>query len=164
MTPRWKLRTSIATRRCTSRCWLNSRRREPNRDADPGRHAPYLHRLLSRGSPDRGRTFPVHTTRPRGGIRDDHLVPAVAQTLVTAMTSYLLPGRPRRKPRRRIMGPLSRRLRARVRALRTSYRAALTAFIAHKTLSLTCVALMILASGLLPPVVGEDFFPQSTPA
>jgi multidrug efflux pump subunit AcrB len=43
--------------------------------------------------------------------------------------------------------------------LRTSYRAALTAFITHKTLSLTCVALMILASGLLPPVVGEDFFP-----
>jgi multidrug efflux pump subunit AcrB len=40
------------------------------------------------------------------------------------------------------------------------YEAALTRFVARRTLALTCVALLVLASGLLVPIVGEDFFPS----
>ncbi len=43
--------------------------------------------------------------------------------------------------------------------MRIRYRAALIGFIARRALALSCVALMVAASGLLLPIVGEDFFP-----
>jgi multidrug efflux pump subunit AcrB len=44
--------------------------------------------------------------------------------------------------------------------LQEHYHRALTAFIAHRTLALACVALMIIGSAPLLFVVGEDFFPS----
>jgi CzcA family heavy metal efflux pump len=83
----------------------------------------------------------------------------LSRTLVTAMARYLLPEDHEESHGDGLWGRFLDGFERGFERLRTSYRAALTAFMAHKTLSLTCVALMILASGLLPPVVGEDFFP-----
>ena len=83
----------------------------------------------------------------------------LSRTLVTTMARYLLPEQHEESHGSGLWGRFLDGFERGFERLRTSYRAALTAFIAHKTLSLTCVALMILASGLLPLVVGEDFFP-----
>ena len=83
----------------------------------------------------------------------------LSRTLVTAMARYLLPEDHQESHGDGLWGRFLDCFERGFERLRTSYRAALTAFMTHKTLSLTCVALMILASGLLPPVVGEDFFP-----
>jgi len=83
----------------------------------------------------------------------------LSRTLVTTMARYLLPEDHEESHGDGLWGRFLDGFERGFEGLRTSYRAALTAFITHKTLSLTCVALMVLASGLLPPVVGEDFFP-----
>ena len=83
----------------------------------------------------------------------------LSRTLVTTMARYLLPEQHEESHGSGLWGHFLDGFERGFERLRTRYRAALTAFITHKTLSLTCVALMILASGLLPLVVGEDFFP-----
>jgi CzcA family heavy metal efflux pump len=83
----------------------------------------------------------------------------LSRTLVTTMARYLLPENHEESHGDGLWGRFLDGFERGFERLRTGYRAALTAFITHKTLSLTCVALMILASGLLPLVVGEDFFP-----
>ncbi len=83
----------------------------------------------------------------------------LSRTLVTTMAHYLLPEQHEESHGDGLWGRFLDGFERGFERSRTTYRAALTAFITHRTLSLTCVALMILASGLLPLVVGEDFFP-----
>jgi multidrug efflux pump subunit AcrB len=84
----------------------------------------------------------------------------LSRTLVTTMARYLLPEDHHQESHGggswgRFLDGFERGFER----LRTRYHAALTAFIARRAMSLTCVALIIIASGLLLRVVGEDFFP-----
>jgi multidrug efflux pump subunit AcrB len=83
----------------------------------------------------------------------------LSRTLVTTMARHLLPEDHEESHGGGLWGRFLDAFQRGFERLRTRYRAALTAFIAHRATSLTCVALMILASGLLLLVVGEDFFP-----
>lgn len=84
----------------------------------------------------------------------------LSRTLVAAMARYLLPETSEEKSGTGLWGRFLQSFEHRFEGLRTHYKAALTGFIAHRTLVLTCVALMVAASGLLVPIVGEDFFPS----
>jgi CzcA family heavy metal efflux pump len=83
----------------------------------------------------------------------------LSRTLVTTMARYLLPEEHEETHGAGLWGRSLDGFERGFERFRTRYRATLTAFIAHRTLSLTCVALMIVASGLLLRTVGEDFFP-----
>jgi CzcA family heavy metal efflux pump len=83
----------------------------------------------------------------------------LSRTLVTTMARYLLPEEHQESHGSGLWGRFLDGFERGFERLRTKYCAALTAFIARRALSLTCVALMIVASGLLLGVVGEDFFP-----
>ena len=84
-----------------------------------------------------------------------------SRTLVTAMARYLLPEDHQESHGDGLWGRFLDRFERWFERLRTSYRAALTGFIAHKTLSLTCVALMILASEIATPGRRRGFLPRS---
>src|SRR5229473_2510627 len=83
----------------------------------------------------------------------------LSRTLVTTMARYLLPEDHEGSHGGGLWGRFLDAFERGFERLRMRYRAALTVFIARRAMSLTCVTLMILASGLLLLVVGEDFFP-----
>jgi CzcA family heavy metal efflux pump len=83
----------------------------------------------------------------------------LSRTLVTTMARYLLPEDGEEKHGSGLWGAFLDGFERGFERLRTRYRAALTGFIARRAMSLACVALMILGSGLLLRIVGEDFFP-----
>jgi multidrug efflux pump subunit AcrB len=83
----------------------------------------------------------------------------LSRTLVTTMARYLLPDEGGRKVGTRLSSRFLERFEHGFERLRVRYEAALTRFIARRAFALSCVALMVLASGLLLPIVGEDFFP-----
>ena len=87
----------------------------------------------------------------------------LSRTLVTTMARYMLPEDHEESHGGGSWGRFLDGFERGFERLRTRYRAALTALIARRPMSLTCVALIILASGLLLRVVGEDFFPAVTP-
>jgi multidrug efflux pump subunit AcrB len=84
----------------------------------------------------------------------------LSRTLVTAMARSLLLETGEEQPGNGLWGRFLQGFEHGFESLRTRYKVALTGFIAHRTLALTCVALMVSASGLLLPIVGEDFFPS----
>ena len=84
----------------------------------------------------------------------------LSRTLVTTMARYLLPETPEVHLDTGLWGRLIGGFEHGFERLRESYRRALGGFIAHRNLTLTCVALMIVASVGLMWVVGEDFFPK----
>ncbi len=83
----------------------------------------------------------------------------LSRTLVTTMARYLLPEDHEGSHGGGLWGRFLDAFERGFERLRMRYRTALTVFIARRAMSLTCVTLMILASGLLLLVVGEDFFP-----
>ncbi len=84
----------------------------------------------------------------------------LSRTLVTTMARYLLEDESGKKAESGLWVRFLLRFEHGFERLRARYEAALTRLIARRTLALTCVALVVLASGLLLPIVGEDFFPQ----
>ena len=84
----------------------------------------------------------------------------LSRTLVTTMARYLLPENGEEKPGNGPWGHFLLGFEHGFERLRVRYQAALTGFIARRTLALTCVALIVAASGLLLSIVGEDFFPS----
>jgi CzcA family heavy metal efflux pump len=84
----------------------------------------------------------------------------LSRTLVTTMARYLLADETEEKAGSGLWVRFLQRFEHGFERLRLRYEAALTRFIARRTLALTCVALLVLASGLLVPIVGEDFFPS----
>ena len=84
----------------------------------------------------------------------------LSRTIVTTMARYLLANEVEEKPTSGLWSRFLQRFEHGFERLRARYQAALTGFIARRTLALTCVALVVLASGLLLPIVGEDFFPS----
>jgi CzcA family heavy metal efflux pump len=84
----------------------------------------------------------------------------LSRTLVTTMARYLLPDETGEKAGSGLWVRFLQRFEHGFERLRLRYEAALTRFIVRRTLALTCVALLVLASGLLVPIVGEDFFPS----
>ncbi len=84
----------------------------------------------------------------------------LSRTLVTTMARYLLPETPEVHLGTGLWGRFIGGFERGFERLRESYRGALGSFIAHRKLTLTCVALMIIASVGLMWVVGEDFFPK----
>ena len=84
----------------------------------------------------------------------------LSRTLVTTMARYLLEDESGEKAESGLWVRFLLRFEHGFERLRARYEAALTRFIGRRTLALTCVALVVLASGLLVPIVGEDFFPQ----
>jgi CzcA family heavy metal efflux pump len=83
----------------------------------------------------------------------------LSRTLVTTMARYLLPDQGEEKHGSGPWGRFLACFEGGFERFRDWYRSALIAFIAHRKFALTCIALMVLASGLLVRVVGEDFFP-----
>jgi multidrug efflux pump subunit AcrB len=83
----------------------------------------------------------------------------LSRTLVPTMASYLLPEEHLEDPGDGLWGRFLRRFEAGFERVRRGYGAALEAFIAHRTLSLVAVALLIVGTLPLLFVVGEDFFP-----
>jgi multidrug efflux pump subunit AcrB len=84
----------------------------------------------------------------------------LSRTLVTTMARYLLPETAEVHLGTGVWGGLIGRFERGFERLRESYRSALSSFIAHRNITLACVALMIVASAGLMWVVGEDFFPK----
>jgi CzcA family heavy metal efflux pump len=84
----------------------------------------------------------------------------LSRTLVTTMARYLLADEGGEKVEGGLWVRFLLRFEHGFERLRVRYQAALTRFIARRTLALICVTLLILASGLLVPIVGEDFFPR----
>jgi multidrug efflux pump subunit AcrB len=83
----------------------------------------------------------------------------LSRTLVPTMASYLLPDR---YEEAEATGPFSRflkRFEAGFERVRLRYVSVLETFVTHRTLSLTGVSLLIIATLPLLWVVGEDFFP-----
>jgi multidrug efflux pump subunit AcrB len=83
----------------------------------------------------------------------------LSRTLVPTMASYLLP---EKQQEDHAMGLWSRFLRGfegGFERLRQHYVAALTVFVAHRAVSLSCAALLIVGTLPLLWVTGEDFFP-----
>ena len=84
----------------------------------------------------------------------------LSRTLVPTMASYLLPEQASGESWHRPLEPLLARFRGRLRALAPALcRRRSTAFIAHRALSLACVALLIVGTLPLLWITGEDFFP-----
>jgi multidrug efflux pump subunit AcrB len=84
----------------------------------------------------------------------------LSRTLVPAMANYLLPNFAETAPPSGFRGRLLSKFEHGFDRVRDAYSRALAAFIAHRRLALTGVAVMILASLPLFWVVGEDFFPS----
>jgi multidrug efflux pump subunit AcrB len=83
----------------------------------------------------------------------------LSRTLVPTMASYLLPEQHQENPGTGLWGGFLRHFEAGFERVRAGYAAALTTFIAHRTVSLMAVALLIVGTLPLLSVVGEDFFP-----
>lgn len=83
----------------------------------------------------------------------------LSRTLVNTMARYLLPETPEVRPATGFWGRFIGAFERGFERMREGYRDALGAFIAHRRLTLGCVALMIVASVGLLWVVGENFFP-----
>ncbi len=83
----------------------------------------------------------------------------LSRTLVPTMASYLLPEQHQENPGTGLWGGLLRRFEAGFERVRRGYGVALAGFIAHRTISLAAVALLIVGTLPLLSVAGEDFFP-----
>src|SRR5579885_2974918 len=83
----------------------------------------------------------------------------LSRTLVPTMARYLLPEEHQEPGGRGFLARAYRLFEAGFERLKESYRRALAKFIARRGFALTCVALIIAASGALLWIVGEDFFP-----
>jgi CzcA family heavy metal efflux pump len=83
----------------------------------------------------------------------------LSRTLVPTMARYLLPESHDDHIGNGRWAGIVRAFDARFERVKESYRFALAAFIARRTLSLVCVAILIVSSSILFFVVGEDFFP-----
>jgi multidrug efflux pump subunit AcrB len=83
----------------------------------------------------------------------------LSRTLVTTMARYLLPDRGEESGGSGPWKSFLHRFENGFERFRDWYRSALTEFMGHRKFALTCVGLMVVASGLLVEVVGEDFFP-----
>jgi len=84
----------------------------------------------------------------------------LSRTLVPTMARYLLPDTHEETLGSGRWGRIVRGFDARFERLKHHYRFALAKFIARRTFSLACVAILILSSLALLTVVGEDFFPS----
>ncbi len=84
----------------------------------------------------------------------------LSRMLVPAMAHYLLPNFAETAPPSGLGGRFLSRFEHGFERVREGYSRALAAFIAHRRLSLTGVAVMILGSLPLFWVVGQDFFPS----
>jgi multidrug efflux pump subunit AcrB len=83
----------------------------------------------------------------------------LSRTLVPTMASYLLPELHMEDPGSGLWGRFLRRFEAGFERIRHGYGRALETFIAHRTISLCGVALLVAGTIPLLLVVGEDFFP-----
>jgi len=83
----------------------------------------------------------------------------LSRTLVPTMASYLLPEKHQEVHGTGFSGRFLQRFEAGFERLRQHYVSALSTFIAHRGLALTCAALMIVGTIPLLYVIGEDFFP-----
>jgi multidrug efflux pump subunit AcrB len=83
----------------------------------------------------------------------------LSRTLVPVMARYLLPETHQENTGAGLWARFSRGFDRRFENFRESYRRALGKFIVHRGFSLGCIALVVVSSVLLVPVVGEDFFP-----
>ena len=83
----------------------------------------------------------------------------LSRTLVPTMASYLLPEDHVEDPGDGLWGRFLRRFEAGFERVRHGYATALATFIAHRTISLIAVSLLIVGTLPLLLIVGEDFFP-----
>jgi multidrug efflux pump subunit AcrB len=83
----------------------------------------------------------------------------LSRTLVPTMARYLLPPEHREPAGTSMWRRFLAGFEARFERLREWYRGLLGVFVAQRRFTLACVALVIVASGFLGPVVGQDFFP-----
>src|SRR6202158_4596363 len=83
----------------------------------------------------------------------------LSRTLVPTMASYLLPERHQEVHGTGLWSRFLQSFEAGFERLRRHYVSAVSTFIAHRGLSLTCAGLMILGTIPLLFVAGEDFFP-----
>src|SRR6185437_13864317 len=83
-----------------------------------------------------------------------------SRTLVPALAHRLLPEHYAHAAPRHAFGRMLVAFDAGFERFRGRFRGALGAFIARRTFSLCCVALIVLGSIALAPVIGEDFFPE----
>jgi CzcA family heavy metal efflux pump len=84
----------------------------------------------------------------------------LSRTLVPVMARYLLPANPEQHAGGGVWGRFANGFDARFQRFRDRYRDALGKFMAHRTFTLSCMAIVVGASILLVPVAGEDFFPK----
>ncbi|HUN59899.1 MAG TPA: efflux RND transporter permease subunit [Candidatus Binataceae bacterium] len=84
----------------------------------------------------------------------------LSRTLVPSMARYLMPQEHQEPSARSLWGRFVRSFDRHFDRLRAGYRSALSRFMARRTFGLACIALIILSSLFLLPVVGEDFFPS----
>jgi CzcA family heavy metal efflux pump len=84
----------------------------------------------------------------------------LSRTLVPTMARYLLPDTHEENLGSGRWGHLVRGFDARFERLRERYRFGLAKFIARRSFSLICVAILILSSLSMLLIVGEDFFPR----
>src|SRR3984893_9017483 len=83
----------------------------------------------------------------------------LSRTLVPTMASYLLPEKHKEVHSTGFWGGFLRGFEAGFERIRKHYVSALTVFVAHRAISLSCAALVIVATMPLIWVTGEDFFP-----
>jgi multidrug efflux pump subunit AcrB len=83
----------------------------------------------------------------------------LSRTLVPTMASYLLPDKHQEDHGTGLWGRFLNGFEGGFERLRKHYVSALTVCISHRTLSLTCAALLIVGTAPLLWVTGEDFFP-----
>ena len=83
----------------------------------------------------------------------------LSRTLVPAMSRYLMPSLHEENAGSGRWGKFAQGFERRFEGLRESYRNQLARFITRRGFGLTCVALLVVSSLFLLPVVGEDFFP-----
>ena len=83
----------------------------------------------------------------------------LSRTLVPAMASYLLPDKHQEVQGTGIWRRFLQGFEAGFERIRQHYVSAVSTFIAHRSLALTCAALMIVGTIPLLYVTGEDFFP-----
>jgi CzcA family heavy metal efflux pump len=84
----------------------------------------------------------------------------LSRTLVPSMARYLLPDTHEEHLGTGLWARVVSGFDARFERVKKSYRFALAKFIARRTFSLICVAVLILSSLAMLLVVGEDFFPR----
>jgi multidrug efflux pump subunit AcrB len=83
----------------------------------------------------------------------------LSRTLVPAMSRYLMPTLHEEHAGSGRWASFARRFEREFESFRESYRNLLGKFIARRGFGLSCVAILIVSSLFLLPVVGEDFFP-----